>query len=138
MSRYKCDHCGREFENPAIVTEPHGEKVGCCPYCHGWFEEVYECKICEHYYTDDEIESGVCHECLVGHAHIYNCIRYGDKHKEKADINEFALWYFGEEGINEILTRELKNALVPSEICYEFVENDLSSFAEFLIERKEN
>ncbi len=37
---YKCEDCGREFDEPDIITETHGlssppfEKVAVCPYCN--------------------------------------------------------------------------------------------------------
>jgi DNA-directed RNA polymerase subunit RPC12/RpoP len=68
--RYECHNCGRRFEEPDIITETHGlesppyEKVAVCPYCHVYFEEMYQCKICGEWFTDGELTSGVCDDCI--------------------------------------------------------------------------
>ena len=138
MLRYKCDDCGREFEEPDIVTEPHGEKVGCCPYCHGWFEEVYECKICGEYFTEDELTSGVCDECVYEHStDIELCHRLGQEAEESIKLNGFIASVFSEEQINEILWNRIKeiNRMVNIS-CYDFIDSDKSWFAEKLIKEK--
>jgi predicted amidophosphoribosyltransferase len=119
------------------MTDGSCEKHGVCPYCHGWFEELQECKICGATATEENLTLGVCNDCLIKHSTIDNCIDYGNEHKEKVEINEFLVWFFGAERINQFLIEEAKkmNKFLPID-CYEYVDNDLSSFADY-IKRKE-
>ena len=145
MNRYKCDHCGREFDEPDIITETHGldsppyEEIGVCPYCKGWFEEMHKCKICGEHYTDDELTSGVCDECIYEHDTDHElCYRLGEKSTESVSINSFLASAFTEEQINEILYHRLKEiSRITNISCYDFIESDKSWFAERLIEEKQ-
>lgn len=140
MSRYKCEHCDGEFENPDIVTEPHGEKVGCCPYCHGWFEEMHECKICGAFTTDEHLTSGVCNDCLMAKATVGRCLKFGDDCEENVPINGFVASLLSPRKINEILIKTITdaNSIIPID-CFNFVLNDDTWFAEKVIEEeKEN
>lgn len=46
--RYRCEDCGREFDDPAKWVERHGldtppyEQFYGCPYCYGNYEEINE------------------------------------------------------------------------------------------------
>lgn len=140
MSRYICDSCGREFEEPDIVTEPHGEKVGCCPHCHGWFEEMHECKICGAFTTDEHLTSGVCDDCLMAKATVERCLKFGDDCEENVPINGFVVSLLSPRKINEILIKTISdaNSIIPID-CFNFVLNDDTWFAEKVIEEeKEN
>lgn len=52
MDRYICTDCGRTFDEPHEYEERHGfthgpyEKLSCCPYCGGGYEEAVECHDC--------------------------------------------------------------------------------------------
>ena len=137
MNRYKCDHCGKEFEVPDFVTEPHGEKVGCCPYCHGWFEEMYECKICGEYFTDSDLENYVCTDCIYEAMNVERCIRYGEDCKESISVNGFIASIITPSRINEILEKAIleADAIVPID-CTDFVKNDEYWWAEKLVEER--
>jgi cyclophilin family peptidyl-prolyl cis-trans isomerase len=37
---FKCYDCDGVFNEPKILKEPHGEKIACCPYCNGSFDEA--------------------------------------------------------------------------------------------------
>lgn len=144
MCRYKCDHCGREFEEPDIVTETHGldsppyEEIGVCPYCKGWFEEMHKCKICGEHYTDDGLTSGVCDACIYEDVTFDRCLRYGADCEESIAINGFIASVLDAETINRILAEEVRKAsqIIPLNLD-DFVEEDKSWFAEKLIEEKE-
>lgn len=146
MNRYKCDHCGREFDEPDIITETHGldsppyEEIGVCPYCKGWFEEMHRCEICGEYYTADELTSGVCDECIYQHdTDIELCHRLGEEAEETIKINGFIASVFSEEQINEILWNRIKEiSRIVNVSCYDFIDNDKSWFAEQLIKEKNN
>ena len=146
MLKYKCDHCVREFEEPDIITEAHGitdgscEKIGVCPYCKGYFEEMHKCEICGEYFTEDELSGGVCDECIYEHStDIELCHKLGEEAEETIKINGFIASVFTEEQINEILWNRIKeiNRMVNIS-CYDFIDSDKSWFAEKLIEEKNN
>ena len=140
--RYECHNCGKRFEEPHIIEEKHGldtppyEKIGVCPYCKGYFEEMQECKICGEYFTEDELTSGVCDECIYEKAtDIKFC--YNLETEETIKINGFIASVFTEEQINEILWNRIKeiNRMVNIS-CYDFIDSDKSWFAEKLIKEK--
>lgn len=69
---FKCYDCEATFSEPRIYTEKMGEHFGfpayesfsCCPECGGSFDEATQCKICGEYFFDDELDDGICEECL--------------------------------------------------------------------------
>lgn len=146
--RYQCHECDRRFEEPDFITETHGldtppyEKIAVCPYCKGYFEEMHECKICGEYFTEDELTSGVCDDCIYEHdTDIELLYRLGNEEdaKETVKLNGFIASVLTEEQINEIVIRELRiiNRFNPS--CVngtEFIGSDKSWFAEKLLEIK--
>ena len=140
--RYQCHECDRQFEEPDIITEAHGitdgscEKIGVCPYCKGYFEEMAQCRICGEYFTEDELSGGVCDECVYEKAtDIEFC--YNLETEETIKINGFIASVFTEEQINEILWNRIKeiNRMVNIS-CYDFIDSDKSWFAEKLIKEK--
>lgn len=144
--RYECHRCEKRFEEPDFVTEKHGldtppyEKVAVCPYCHGYFEEMYQCEICGEWFTDGELTSGVCDECIYQHdTDIELLYKLGNEEdvKETVTLNGFVASVLTEEQINEILMRELRTI---NYACYingtEFIGSDKSWFAEQLIKEK--
>ena len=146
--RYECHRCEKRFEEPDFVTEKHGldtppyEKVAVCPYCHGYFEEMYQCKICGEWFTDGELTSGVCDDCIYQHdTDIELLYKLGNEEdvKETVTLNGFVASVLTEEQINEILMRELRTI---NYACYingtEFIGSDKSWFAEQLIKEKQN
>ena len=146
--RYECHRCEKRFEEPDFVTEKHGldtppyEKVAVCPYCHGYFEEMYQCEICGEWFTDGELTSGVCDDCIYQHdTDIELLYKLGNEEdvKETITLNGFVASVLTEEQINEILMRELRTI---NYACYingtEFIGSDKSWFAEQLIKEKQN
>lgn len=133
---YECDRCNHRFNVFDIVTEPHGEKVACCPFCHGSFEEIKQCKICGDWYAEDDMTSDVCDECIYSHENdIELCYKFGEVAKEAVSINGFIASVFTEEQIAEILMKELRIAKEIGQVsCIEFIGSDKSWFAEKLIE----
>jgi hypothetical protein len=144
--RYECHNCGRRFEEPDFVVERHGldtppyEKVAVCPYCHGYFDEMYQCKICGEWNTDGELTSGVCDECIYQHdTDIELLYKLGNEEeaKETVTLNGFVASVLTEEQINEILMRELRTINYAGYVNgTEFIGSDKSWFAEQLIKEK--
>lgn len=147
MCRYQCHECDRRFEEPDIITETHGmidgscEKIGVCPYCKGYFEEVYQCKICGEWFTDGELTSGVCDDCIYQHdTDIELLYRLGNEEdaKETVKLNGFIASVLTEEQISEIVIRELRTLNYVGCINgTEFIGSDKDWFAEKLLEIKE-
>jgi DNA-directed RNA polymerase subunit RPC12/RpoP len=143
--RYECHNCGRRFEEPDIITETHGldtppyEKVAVCPYCHGYFEEMYQCEICGEWFTDAELTSGVCDECIYQYdTDVELCYKLGADSKESIKINGFIASVFSEEQINEILWNRIKEiSRMVNVSCYDFIESDKQYFAEKLLIKQE-
>lgn len=144
MFRYQCHECDRKFEEPDIIKEHHGtedyEEFGVCPYCKGYFEPMKECKICGEYFTEDELTSGVCDDCIYQHDTDHElCYRLGEKSTESVSINSFLASAFTDEQINEILYHRLKEISRITNInCYDYIESDKGWFAEQLIKEKKN
>ena len=149
--RYQCHECDRQFEEPDIITETHGmtdgscEKIGVCPYCKGYYEPMYQCKICGEWFTDDELTSGVCDDCIYQHdTDIELLYRLGNEEdaKETVTINGFIASVLTEEQINEILFKRIKEITEISMFNWidgtEFIGSDKSWFAEQLIKEKQN
>lgn len=146
--KYQCHECDRQFDEPDIIKETHGmtdgsyEKIGICPYCKGFYEEMYQCRICCQHFTDDELSGGVCDECIYEHSTDINlCYKLGaeENAEQNIKINGFIASVFDEEQINEILWNRIKelNRIV-NVSCYDFIDSDKSWFAEQLIKEKNN
>ena len=69
---FKCYDCGATFDEPKTYREQMGEHFGvpaydtfaCCPHCNGSFDEAVQCEKCEEYFFADELNDGICDECL--------------------------------------------------------------------------
>lgn len=146
--RYQCHECDRRFEEPDIITETHGmtdgscEKIGVCPYCKGYFEEMYQCKICGEWFTDEELTSGVCDDCIYQHdtdVELLYKLGNNDDAKGTIFINGFIASVLTAEQISEIVMKELRTINYMSCINgTEFIGSDKSWFAEQLIKEKNN
>ena len=136
---YLCDRCGKQFDQPDIVTEPHGEKVGVCPHCHGHFEIMHQCKICGEYFTEDDLTDGVCDACIYNDATVERCVRYGADCEESVAINGFIASILSADKINEILANEIMKAndIIPID-CSNFIDDDKSRWVGCYLHEKEN
>lgn len=135
---YECVRCGRRFEEFNVSTDEFGWKNAECPYCKGEIEDLYECKVCGEYHTDDALYGGVCGECIEKHTNLDNCIEFGNKDRKKVEINGFILSLLTEEQINDILVRAIRdaNTIIPID-CSEYVANDLDWYGEQIVKHKE-
>ena len=105
---YKCKDCGdlveelREVE-PTINDSGYTEDT--CS-CGGQYETAYKCKECGEWFTEDELNNGICQKCIDGFINLENIVKYVKRYDLHNDIYKF-----------------LK----------EFVEQDQDHFAEFCI-----
>jgi hypothetical protein len=135
---YKCVGCGNIFEEgeQAVWEETHGldsppyEKFCCCPSCGGEFEEAKHCVVCGGCFLEDELNDGICNECLYEleeeYRHDFNkCYEISENEKVKVELNFFLSCMFTEKQIEEILMKNLKeaNSLVSID-CTAFLEAD--------------
>ena len=139
---YECLICDRRFHEFDVQVDEFGGKKAVCPYCKGEIEDLYECKVCGGLYSDDELESGVCRECIDKHTTFDNCIEFGNDCKVNVKINGFVAYVLSSEQINEILIREAKkaNEIIPFETTeqLEFVASDTGWFAEQILKKERN
>ncbi len=73
---YICVDCRRQFDEPHVYEERHGlehgpyEKLSCCPFCGGGYEEAVECDECgkvipesEACFSEEPGHRALCPEC---------------------------------------------------------------------------
>ena len=73
---YICVDCRRQFDEPHVYEERHGlehgpyEKLSCCPFCGGSYEEAIECDECGKIVPESEVcfseepwHRALCPEC---------------------------------------------------------------------------
>ena len=73
---YICIDCRRQFDEPHVYEERHGlehgpyEKLSCCPFCGGSYEEAVECDECGKVIPESEVcfseepwHRALCPEC---------------------------------------------------------------------------
>ena len=141
---YKCIECGNIFEEgeQARWSESRGEFWGnpCeeemvgCPLCRGDYEETIQCSICGSEHLADELDGGVCEECIDTYRYDMNmCLRLGDKSKEDVEINGFLASMYSASEIEELIWRDLMNRQkIMAVDCTPFIEADSTWFAENL------
>ena len=146
---YICLDCGHIFEEGEQTewSENMGEYFGfpCvqyltgCPKCGGEYEESTPCAICGSEHLEEDLNCGVCDECIDKYKHdIDMCYNVGKYDDEKVEINCFLASMFEKNEIEEILFEELKkrNEYVKVD-CEKFINSDRSWFAERLLEELE-
>jgi hypothetical protein len=142
---YRCLECGHIFdEGEQAKWEEYGEFWGVpysqtesgCPLCKGDYEETKQCKICGSEHLKDELDGGVCEECIEKYRYdVDMCFNIGSKDTIEIELNGFLASMFDKQEIEEILLKELKEAQKCTPIdCNEFVEADRDWFAEKLVE----
>lgn len=149
----KCLECGEFFErNDAVYSSsyvgehfgtPVSQRVLCCPTCGSDdLIPAKSCKICGEYFGEDDIEDGVCSDCLNDALKEYRddfdkCLDLCKDEKENIEINPIFAHFFTESQINEILLRELKEANGIKQFDFTaFLIDDKSWFIEKMLEVK--
>lgn len=136
----KCLRCNHLFEvgEEEIIKEPHGftdgtgELFKVCPVCGGDFEETKACAICGAEHFEDDLTGGVCAECLTG-VSLDDCLLINGNEREPININSVLVTLFSRSEIEEILMREIREAMKFKKISLDnFINIDKSWFAEEL------
>ena len=130
---YICLDCGHIFEEGEQSTwsESRGEYWGSpcyetmsgCPLCNGDYEEAVECEICGSSHLKDELNGGICDECIEKYRYdIDVCFKIGSNDTESVELNCFLASMFDKKEIEDILFRELKEAQKYRQIdCEKFI-----------------
>lgn len=135
---FKCYECGHVFEIGEEKTwvENYGEHMSGCPMCGGSYEETVQCSICGSEHLEDELDGGVCEECIDTYRYDVNmCFRLGEKAKEDVEINSFFASMYSAGEIEELIWRDMMNTQkIKAVDCTPFIEADSTWFAEQLAE----
>lgn len=116
---YICDWCGNTVDELQQSEEDFGYDTGIgwrsatqtvtnneCD-CGGNFIEAKNCALCGEPYLGDKY---ICDYCLEINATFENAIKCGEENKYKIELNDYLASSFSVSEIEEILTRELKDA----------------------------
>ena len=150
---YRCENCDNLFEDgeQAVWEERHGldtppyEKWSGCPICKGGYDEVRQCKECDHWYSEDELHNGLCGECVEKIVEEFRyspekCYKISNESNstEPVDIDSFLATMFTTSQINEILFRELMNAVKTLKLnCSYFIDSDKEWFIDSITSEQE-
>ena len=96
---YRCCDCGNLFEEgeQAVWEERHGldtppyETWSGCPVCNGDYEEVYQCKKCGDWHSEDELYDGWCESCLRNTINYETFFDYCEANKEDNYLDTFVM-----------------------------------------------
>ena len=98
---YRCCECGHLFEDgeQAVWYENQGECHGVtamerfsgCPLCHGDYEEVYQCKECGDWHSEDELYDGWCEKCLRESINYDTFFEYCEANKDEQYLDIFVM-----------------------------------------------
>lgn len=119
---FKCWDCEATFDEPKNTSELLGEYHGqpayrtyaCCPECGGSFTEADQCEICGEWFYPDEVDDGICEECLEEeltnyHDNVKSCLEILKDEKKKIGINPVLAMLLKPSVIENILTEYVLN-----------------------------
>ena len=132
---YKCLECGHIFEDgeESVWYEDHGEMMRGCPVCDGAYEEAVECEICGAAHLSEELNGGVCDECIDEYRSDFDtCYAVSMGETQKVEINALLAALFDPRDIEQILKEHIKNRM-PDIDCGGFIDADRSWFGENLV-----
>jgi hypothetical protein len=141
---YKCLSCGHVFEEgeQACWTESRGEYWGfpCyesmsgCPVCKEEYEETVQCAVCGSEHFEDELNGGVCDECIDEYRKNFNaCYELSLGETTKIKINSLLASLFEESDIEQILKEYIRDKWQDVD-CSQFIDEDKSWFGERIVE----
>lgn len=95
----KCTDCGYvfDFEDRTVVKESHGfndgfyETFSCCPNCGGDFEDAVDCCECGEAFTENELYSGWCEQCLRETINYDTFFEYCEANKDEQYLDIFVM-----------------------------------------------
>ena len=140
---YKCLECGHLFEDgeEKVTKEYRGEHFGfpsyedvkSCPVCGGDFEKTKKCKICGSEHLEDELNGGVCEECINKYRNNFDfCYKISIGETAKIKINSLIASIMDESDIEAVLLDYIKERIDVD--CSPFIDNDIEWFGKKLVE----
>ena len=97
---YRCYECGNLFEEgeQAVWYENYGDEISeemfnGCPVCNGDYEEVYQCKKCGDWHSEDELYDGWCEKCLRESINYDTFFEYCEANKDENYLDMFVMCY---------------------------------------------
>ena len=139
---YKCLDCGHIFEEgeQAVWYETHGfdlppyEKWSGCPLCKGAYEETVKCAVCRSEHLEDELNGGVCDECIDEYRKDFNsCYEISFGETTEIKINSLLASLFDVGDIEQILKEYIRDRWQDVD-CSPFIDEDISWFGERIAE----
>ncbi len=141
---YRCLDCGHIFEEgeQAQWDEDCGEfwgvdcskKMSGCPLCKGEYEETVPCKICGSEHLEEELNGGVCNECIDEYRKDFDaCYDLCLCESTEIKINSLLASLLDIADIEQILKEYLKKKWGEID-CSKFIDEDISWFGEKLAE----
>jgi predicted amidophosphoribosyltransferase len=130
-----CNKCGklRESSELGYAIESHGERhldTNCS--CGGEFVPAKRCSLCGKWFDGTDLH-GVCEVCLGEEETVGNAIEIGSYSKVTKEINGFFAEILTDEMIEKILGKWVEENFVDhSKAVVDYLESDVSAFAEFL------
>lgn len=95
---YRCLSCGNLFEEgeQAVWRENYGAEIGGemfdgCPVCRSDYEEVYQCKECGDWHTEDELYDGLCEKCLRETINYDTFFEYCEANRDEQYLDIFMM-----------------------------------------------
>lgn len=98
---YRCCECGHLFDEgeQAVWYENQGECHGRiamerfdgCPVCRGDYDEVYQCKKCGDWHTEDELYDGWCEKCLRETINYDTFFEYCEANRDEQYLDIFMM-----------------------------------------------
>lgn len=136
MPSYKCLNCGHIFEEgeQRHWTESYGEEMSGCPLCGGSYNGTVKCFICGSEHLEDELNGGVCEECIGEYRKDFNsCYELSIGETTKIEINSLLASLFCVSDIEQILKEHIRHKCQDVD-CSPFIDEDISWFGERLVE----
>lgn len=141
---YKCVECGHIFEEgeQEFWSESRGEYFGfdcsedmCgCPMCRGNFEETTPCAICGAEHFEDELNGGVCNDCIDDYRNDFKmCKKISAEEKTEIHINSLLAKLFDVATMEAVLCAYIENK-EPNVDCSTYINEDIIWFGERLAE----
>lgn len=150
---YKCLECGHIFdegeegyirEGGSFWGSEYSSKEPCCPLCHGDYEETISCEVCGGAFLADELNEGVCEECIEEEIKQYSndisgCFEIAKNDLKEIEINGFLANMFEVAAIEEILLNHLLERAKTENIdCTEYINEDKEWFVNQVLKGGEN
>jgi hypothetical protein len=96
---YKCNNCGKIVEKLKEVEPTYQE----CGYvedycsCGGQYVDAYQCKECGEWFTEEELDGGICEECIDSSINLQTVFEYVNECDLEDDIHDCLKSYVNQD-----------------------------------------